>query len=632
MKRKVLSSMLAIGLVLQMIPAGVWAETGEDISEEMETVTITEETESKEENTEEQQNSKKNINESDSAGVVKNKTEEDTDKEERGADSMSEKDGDTEKDEVVELNRENDEPQNLIRSGKCGENLIWNFDKESGILYIQGSGDMYDYDYSYDPAPWSYNDRIIEIQMSDQITSIGSSAFANCCNLEKITLSKKIKRIGDFAFFNCNRLKYINLPEGLETIEDAAFTYCYSLTNLEIPSTVVELDEPFLIWPPIGYHLESVSILADFTTIERWFSECYYLKCIELPASVTSIDYGAFEHCNILTDVYYCGTPEMWDKVIIAGLNENLENATIHFNHKKGSPISARDREGELISEGICGENMTWKFDRYTGLLKIRGSGEMYDITEDNPMWSDYRAYIKEIEIDEGVTSIGKNAFKETSMAYFDMKLPSSIKTIGDDAFFSSLISGIEMPEIMESIGAEAFLGCENLRNIRIPYGITRIENATFAVGDYLKTVEIPATVSSIGSEAFSLYIETIYFGGTFEKWKTLRNGGLNGALRTATVYCSDILTGIMDYRGSIPWTFEYRTRKLSLVNNLQPDQLVYVAAYDEDGRFLNVGTMNTAGKSVVIPKNSASSRLFLMDENNQPLCAAETVFDETVI
>ena len=33
MKRKVLSSMLAIGLVLQMIPAGVWAETGEDISE-----------------------------------------------------------------------------------------------------------------------------------------------------------------------------------------------------------------------------------------------------------------------------------------------------------------------------------------------------------------------------------------------------------------------------------------------------------------------------------------------------------------------------------------------------------------------------------------------------------------------
>ena len=176
MKRKVLSSMLAIGLVLQMIPAGVWAETGEDISEEMETVTITEETESKEENTEEQQNSKKNINESDSAGVVKNKTEEDTDKEERGADSMSEKDGDTEKDEVVELNRENDEPQNLIRSGKCGESLTWNLDTETGVLSIQGNGDMYDYDGNNNP--WKYSEEKIQtVIISDQVTSIGTGLF-----------------------------------------------------------------------------------------------------------------------------------------------------------------------------------------------------------------------------------------------------------------------------------------------------------------------------------------------------------------------------------------------------------------------------------------------------------------------
>ncbi len=30
-------------------------------------------------------------------------------------------------------------------SGTCGENIIWEFDDETGVLTISGTGDMYDY-------------------------------------------------------------------------------------------------------------------------------------------------------------------------------------------------------------------------------------------------------------------------------------------------------------------------------------------------------------------------------------------------------------------------------------------------------------------------------------------------------
>ena len=243
MKRKFLSSALAVCLVLQMVPVGVWAETQGSVPEEMETVTVTEETEYKEENAEEQQDSGKNTKESDSADVIENKTEEeDTEKEDSDVDSVSEKDGDTEKDEVVELNRENDEPQNLIRSGKCGESLTWNLDTETGVLSIQGNGDMYDYDGNNNP--WKYSEEKIQtVIISDQVTSIGTWAFSNCRNLEQVSLSNNLKQIGEYAFLGCEKLQELKLPESLEIIGGHTFSGCENLKTIKIADNVTSIGD-----------------------------------------------------------------------------------------------------------------------------------------------------------------------------------------------------------------------------------------------------------------------------------------------------------------------------------------------------------------------------------------------------
>ena len=58
-----------------------------------------------------------------------------------------------------------------------------------------------------------------------------------------------------------------------------------------------------------------------------------HLASIVIPSSVTNIDYLAFEGCTSLTTVYYAGTQEQWNNIIIGDGNEALTNATIHYNY-----------------------------------------------------------------------------------------------------------------------------------------------------------------------------------------------------------------------------------------------------------------------------------------------------------
>ncbi|MEE1319099.1 MAG: leucine-rich repeat protein, partial [Ruminococcus sp.] len=61
------------------------------------------------------------------------------------------------------------------------------------------------------------------------------------------------------------------------------------------------------------------------------FSTCYDLEKVTIPASITTVETGAFSECSMLTDVYYGGTQEQWNEIMIGVNNDNLLNANIHF-------------------------------------------------------------------------------------------------------------------------------------------------------------------------------------------------------------------------------------------------------------------------------------------------------------
>lgn len=81
--------------------------------------------------------------------------------------------------------------------------------------------------------------------------------------------------------------------------------------------------------------------------------------------------------------------------------------------------------------------------------------------------------------IEEGVTKIGESAFCGCDNLT-TIVIPNTVTSIGDDAFKSSGISSIIIPDSVTVIGQRAFYGCKNLESIVIPITVTTVGTYAF--------------------------------------------------------------------------------------------------------------------------------------------------------
>lgn len=167
--------------------------------------------------------------------------------------------------------------------------------------------------------------------------------------------------------------------------------------------------------------------------------------------------------------------------------------------------LPAETKAAEVVDSGTCGENLTWTLDD-EGTLIISGTGEMYDYKMDILTYHPDLPWdwwcVKNVIIEEGVTSIGEFAFQLCILN--NVIIPDSITSIGAGAFYRS-----------------------SLTQITIPNGITHIENFTFAYCDSLKCVNIPDSVTDIGGCAFynSPQLSDVTYCGTPEQWDEISFG-----------------------------------------------------------------------------------------------------------
>ena len=153
-------------------------------------------------------------------------------------------------------------------------------------------------------------------------------------------------------------------------------------------------------------------------------------------------------------------------------------------------------------TSGQCGDDVTWTYANST--LTISGTGPMWDYDNTNnrsPWYSDTN--IISVEINDGVTSIGENAFYFCTMLN-DVKIPDSVTSIGTSSFcMCENLRNVSIPNSVTSIGEGAFANCTFITEITIPNGVTKINEGTFLNCEKLKKVSIPNGVTSIGAGAF---------------------------------------------------------------------------------------------------------------------------------
>lgn len=82
--------------------------------------------------------------------------------------------------------------------------------------------------------------------------------------------------------------------------------------------------------------------------------------------------------------------------------------------------------------------------------------------------------------------------------------LPDGITKIGEGAFGASAIKSIDIPATVMEIGSNAFAGCTYLSSVNIPSTVVTLGNRLFSGCSALTDVDIQAAVDSIGSSMFA--------------------------------------------------------------------------------------------------------------------------------
>ena len=152
-------------------------------------------------------------------------------------------------------------------------------------------------------------------------------AFSECKSLTTIALPDTLKYISG-SFANCVGLTEIVIPEGVTALGEGVFDGCTSLMRLTLPSTLQKIGS-------FCFALKSVSIPEGITRLEsHLFYNCTGLESISLPASLTSIGYLTFSGASNVKVVCYAGTEEQWKNISIS-VDTSTAKPSIPFDGAK---------------------------------------------------------------------------------------------------------------------------------------------------------------------------------------------------------------------------------------------------------------------------------------------------------
>lgn len=261
----------------------------------------------------------------------------------------------------------------------------------------------------------------------------------------------------------------------VRAVGHAAFLNCTALTSCVLPETVVS----------IGRY--------------NAFGQCHNMTSITLPTSLLSVGQYAFYGCDGLEEVHYNGTAEQWCHIKFDGWNSNpLEQA--HTLIIGGEPVL------DLVLQEGLDTIHTWAFlgcnmhsvsiprsVRFIGYYAFQNCDSLTTLYYNCDSCSD----------DHGGNygdPIIYNCQQLTTLVFGDSvrDIPSAL--LGGTPALASVI----FPTVLETIGADAFFGCRQLRTVDFSHTALRsIGNSAFRQ-TAVEEVVLPRTCTHIGEQAFA--------------------------------------------------------------------------------------------------------------------------------
>lgn len=156
----------------------------------------------------------------------------------------------------------------IARSGEQGD-LKWEFEPQYGTLTVTGDGRALMEPNQITPSgySWSYFADEVKELVLDNVVNISDGAFADFPNLEEVEVRSTVSEtfpigahafencsslktvklfptdLGEYAFAGCESLEQLTLCEGLEVIPTGAFADIGTLQELHVPSTLKAIED-----------------------------------------------------------------------------------------------------------------------------------------------------------------------------------------------------------------------------------------------------------------------------------------------------------------------------------------------------------------------------------------------------
>lgn len=388
--------------------------------------------------------------------------------------------------------------------------------------------------------------------------------------LVNISLPKTLRYIGNYAFAYLPSMQYLEIPENVTTMGTDIFYQSNNLKTLKMNAVVPPMVGSFSDTDKRKVYVPDGSLHA-YRLATPW-NNCVLVGGEGTSVSIDHVDAGELGHF-ILDKATYL--QEVNKLTVVSG----------NLNSDDWKTLKSMTNLVELDISGMTVTSIpSSAFSDRWGLEKIILPKKLEAIG--NHAFSG--TGLKEIELPESLTTLDYNAFSYCA-SLSSVKIPGKVERISPYSFYKcSNLQKVELAEGIKFIDNQAFYYCDHLQSINFPSTLTSIGYEAFRETD-LSEVNIPGSVENIGSNAFyrNKNLKKLTFGeglvniegtafsecvsidsivcpstlrtigdATFSGCKNLKQISLNEGLVSINSYAFSGCTGLTDI--VLPSTLEY--------------------------------------------------------------------------